>query len=167
MPIRVFFINARSQNNDEEQQVNDFLNRHRIVSVKKEFVADGPNSFWSLFVDFLPKSSEAKNGAPSNKRTQVDYRDILSPEDFAIFANLRELRKAVATREGVPIYTIFTNQQLADLVVNRVTTKEAFGNVKGVGGSRIEKYSDEFLASIIPQFGDPDETSEQPVPEDS
>ena len=167
MPIRVFSLPARSQSSEEEQELNDFLNRHRIVSITKQFVADGPNSFWSLCVDCLPRSSESVNETATSKRSQVDYREILSPGDFKIFSSLRELRKTVATREGVPIYTIFSNQQLADLVANRVTTKEEFGNVKGVGGSRIDKYADEFLALIIPEFSNCDETSEQPVPTDS
>jgi len=33
-----------------EQEMNAFLRGHRVLAVKKEFVPDGENSFWSFCV---------------------------------------------------------------------------------------------------------------------
>ena len=33
--------------------MNAFLRGHRVLAVKKEFVADGENSFWSFCVEYL------------------------------------------------------------------------------------------------------------------
>ena len=46
----------------------------------------------------------------------MDYKEILKSEDFAVFARLRDLRKEIAQAEAVPVYTVFTNEQLAQLV---------------------------------------------------
>jgi hypothetical protein len=54
---------------------------------------------------------------------KVDYREVLSAQDFAVFSKLREVRKGLAEKEGVPPYTIFTNEQLAAVVRQKVTTK--------------------------------------------
>jgi len=34
-----------------EAEMNAFLRGHRVLAVKKEFVADGENSFWSFCVN--------------------------------------------------------------------------------------------------------------------
>jgi hypothetical protein len=41
----------------------------------------------------------------------------------------------------VPVYTIFTNEQLAQMVQSRATTKAALEKIAGVGDARIEKYT--------------------------
>ena len=71
---------------------------------------------------------------------KVDYREVLSAEDFAVFSKLREVRKGLAEKEGVPPYTIFTNEQFATVVRQKVTTKAALEKVEGVGAARLEKY---------------------------
>lgn len=168
MPIRVFHVSARFTNDDEHAEMNSFLSGHRIVSVRKEFVADGQNSYWSFCVDYFASTTGKPDAAaPAAKKTQIDYRESLTPEDFLVFATLRALRKDIANRDGVPIYTIFTNQQLADLVTGRVTTKEAFRHVNGVGSSRIEKYGDAFLDSLTQHWNGQNETGEQAVSRNS
>jgi hypothetical protein len=36
-----------------EGEMNGFLRAHRVLAVKKEFVADGENSFWTFCVEYL------------------------------------------------------------------------------------------------------------------
>ena len=50
----------------------------------------------------------------SGKPPEVDYREVLKPEEFEMFSRLREWRKALAEKEGVPVYTLLTNEQLAN-----------------------------------------------------
>jgi len=39
----------------------------------------------------------------------VEYKEILTPEQFTVFACLRDLRKKVAARDAVPIYNVLRN----------------------------------------------------------
>lgn len=57
-------------------------------------------------------SPRARTG---QKPRRTDYREILSPSEFALFAKLRELRKWLAAQEGVPVYAVLTNEQMAAL----------------------------------------------------
>ena len=75
----------------------------------------------------------------------VDYKEVLSPEDFVIFARLRETRKELAKTEQVPAYAIFTNEQLAEMARIRPVSKNGFSKIVGVGESRIQKYGTQFL----------------------
>ncbi len=73
---------------------------------------------------------------------------MLSERDFAQFAELRNLRKALAEREGLPAYALFTNEQLAEMVRRRVDSVAAMGKIEGVGPARLEKYGEAFVQAL-------------------
>src|SRR5262249_19764687 len=79
------------------------------------------------------------SGGDRGVRGKVDYKEVLSPEEFTVFAKLRELRKEIAHAEAVPVYTIFTNEQLAQMVKARAATKEDLAKIAGLGDARIDK----------------------------
>ena len=133
--------------------LNGFLRSHRVLTVDRRWVDQGAESFWSFCVDYLESaggsSSEGKNGPVRGK---VDYRDELSPEDFAVFARLRQLRKETAQSEAVPVYTVFTNEQLAQMVQSRATARAALEKIAGIGDARIEKYGPRVLVFLQSQW---------------
>jgi superfamily II DNA helicase RecQ len=110
----------------------------------RHFVEDGRDSAWALCVSYVQATSRPQ----PVKRGKLDYREVLSEMDFAVFAKLRTLRKSLAEREGVPAYALFTNDQLADMVQRRVSTMGALREIPGVGESRVEKYGEAFLGIL-------------------
>jgi superfamily II DNA helicase RecQ len=125
-----------------EQELNAFLQSHKILSVERHLVNQGGNSFWSFCVDYLERGSGDGPGSKGmGQRHRVDYREVLSPEEFTVFAKLRELRKEMAQREGVPVYTIFNNEQLAQMVQKKVRTKNDLESITGVGDARTEEWN--------------------------
>ncbi len=144
--------------------LNQFLAAHRVLAIDRQFVSDGPSSAWAVCVTYDGGGGEARS-APA-RRGKVDYRDLLTPPEFAVFARLRALRKDMADGEGVPAYALFTNEHLMEMVQRRVTTVTALGTIPGVGQARVEKYGTAFLQVLTeaalpgePIVGDPaDET---------
>ena len=124
-----------------EAEMNAFLRGHRVLAVKKEFVPDGENSFWSFCVEYL---DGAGAGAllSGGKLPKVDYKEVLKPEEFEVFSRLRDWRKAVAEQEGVPVYVVLTNEQLAQMVQKQVKSKAGLKEIEGVGDARVEKYGE-------------------------
>ena len=120
------------------EEVNTFLRAHRILSVDRHFVQDGANSVWAICVSYLDDANRPL--AVGAKRPKVDYREVLSEADFAVYAKLRNLRKELAEGEGVPAYALFTNEQLAEMVQRRVHSLTAMKEIEGVGDAKIEKY---------------------------
>jgi superfamily II DNA helicase RecQ len=121
-----FFIIPVGDIEHSEVEVNRFLRSVRVVNMQRDFVDQGPNSFWSVAVEYL---SAAKSAGEKNrlKKSKIDYKQVLSPEDFALFAQLREWRKGEAAEIGVPVYTIFTNEQLAKIAEQKIHTKPGKG----------------------------------------
>ena len=145
--MRVKFFACSCRGDDEtSDSIDQFLNSHRIVSVEKNFVQDGHASFWAICVTYVDQTAASR--PPASKRGKVDYREILPQAEFAVFAKLRNLRKQIADREGVPAYALFTNEQLAAMVTRRVSTQTALRDIDGVGEARIQKYGADVLAIL-------------------
>jgi len=129
-----------------EAEMNAFLRGQRVLAVKKEFVPDGENSFWTFCVEHLDASpGGGMTGALGGRVPKVDYKEVLKPEEFQVFSRLRDWRKGVAEKEGVPVYAVLTNEQLAQMVQKKVATKAAMKEIEGVGEARVAKYGDGLL----------------------
>jgi superfamily II DNA helicase RecQ len=94
-------------------------------------------------VEWLEGGRPGTGGKP-----KVDYREVLSPEDFALFSKLREKRRELAQRDGVQVYTIMTNEQLAEMVRLKVNDLAGLRKIDGIGEARIEKYGEDMLSVI-------------------
>ena len=69
-----------------EGELNSFMATHRVLSVDRHFVEHGASSFLTICVDYLDGQPGTSSDNRS-RRAKVDYRDLLSPEDFAGYAN--------------------------------------------------------------------------------
>ena len=147
MQLKLFIVPVKNLSLPEGE-MNAFLCSHRVLAVRKEFVCDGENSFWTFCVEYL-ESAPAGNAAPGSKLPKVDYKEVLKPEEFEVFSRLRDWRKGVAEKEGVPVYVVFTNEQLAEMVKKKVSSKAALKEIEGVGEARVEKYGDAVLERMV------------------
>ena len=150
MKIRVFTI-ALANPSAGTAALDEFLAGHLAVHVDREFVSDGRNGFWTICIcaEEMPADSRAtplKTGAAANAK--VDYREVLSPDDFVVFARLRSLRSSLAMRDGVPVYGVLNNQQLAEIAIRRPATIAQIGEIQGIGATRAQKYGNDLLTVV-------------------
>ncbi|WP_413207864.1 HRDC domain-containing protein [Rhodospirillum sp. A1_3_36] len=113
MRIDLFTIPAHG-GEDGLDDLNALLSSARIVTVDRHFVSDGAASFWAVCVVSQPGGKHRPFAKPG-KKPSIDYREVLDAEDFALYARLRDLRKTLAEREGVPVYAVMTNEQMAEM----------------------------------------------------
>lgn len=146
MPFEFIQIPANGQGNAKEE-LNKLLRGGCIASVRKEFVGHGEDSFWAFCIEYLDGPLNAGKATASGPK--VDYKEVLSPEDFAVFCRLRDLRKAISDKEAIPAYSIFTNEQLAAMVTGKVAALSTMGGIPGIGAARLEKYGAAFLAALV------------------
>lgn len=148
MQLKVFVIPCKNVS-EAEAEMNGFLRGHRVLAVKKEFVPDGENSFWTFCVEYLDGTAAATgSGSPGPRPPKVDYKEVLKPEEFELFSRMREWRKAVAEKEGLPVYAVLTNDQLAQMVQKKIISKAGLKEIEGVGDVRVEKYGDALLGLL-------------------
>lgn len=68
--------------------------------------------------------------------------------DQNLFAQLKELRKKVAKKHGIPPYTVFMDPSLEDMTVQYPISVEEIAKVYGVGEGKAKKYGKEFADFI-------------------
>jgi superfamily II DNA helicase RecQ len=146
-----FFTIPIADPDGAEAELNRFLGAHRVSRVEKEFVADGAASAWSVVVTWVdgaePAIAQPAAGAAA-RAGRVDYREVLSPPEFAVYDRLRTLRKELAQAEGLPPYAVFSNEQLAAFVQRRISSEQALAAVEGVGEGRLQRYGSAFVALL-------------------
>lgn len=124
MKFKFFAIPAR-HSEAAEAELNAFCIKHRISYIDKHLVADGVDSFWSICISWLDGEAAPSALAENRSKPSVDYKQILSEADFGLYLELRNYRKEQADHQNVPPYALFTNEQLASMVQQRVSTKTA------------------------------------------
>ena len=119
-----------------EEELNRFLRGHRVLSVERRWVDLGMESYWSFCVDYLERPAPSAPGsparAPGEPRGKVDYREVLSPEQFGAFVKLRALRPLL--------------RWMREPEVTADTYLGVWRDVRGVGESFVE------LAAAITRF---------------
>ena len=148
MALRFFVVPAMNSA-IAEQDLNGFLASHKVVSIERKLIDQGVNSFWAICVDYLDHTPNDGISRSNVARNRVDYKAILPQEEFAVYSQLREMRKELAQTEAVPVYALFTNEQLAQMVQRRCRSKSDLAQIEGIGESKIEKYADGLLPLLL------------------
>jgi len=88
MPFEFIQIPANGQGSAKEE-LNKLLRGGRIASVRKEFVANGEDSFWAFCIEFLDGVLGAAAGK-NRSGPKVDYKGVLSVAGFGVFAKITQ-----------------------------------------------------------------------------
>lgn len=68
--------------------------------------------------------------------------------DQQLFNQLKELRKKVAKKNGIPPYTVFMDPSLEDMTVHYPVTVEEIAKIYGVGEGKAKKFGKDFAEYI-------------------
>jgi superfamily II DNA helicase RecQ len=164
-----FFVLPIPCGEEMEEELNAFLRSIRLIAAHRERICQDERHYWSIVVEYLTGNKKSERREEFT-RQKIDYKEKLSPEDFTIFAKLRDWRKEAAAREAVQLYNIFMNEQLAEMVEKKVTTKAALMEIEGIGTAKAEKYGDAVLEILRTGFmnsGEADASGKMPVCKDS
>ncbi|MBM7095012.1 DNA helicase RecQ [Bacillus sp. H-16] len=79
---------------------------------------------------------------------KVEKRPTVITEAHPLFAELRELRTALAKENSVAPYMVFSDKTLKEMCDKLPLDEEAMLEVKGLGAQKFDKYGEAFLARI-------------------
>jgi superfamily II DNA helicase RecQ len=130
---------------DEPEDLNHFLATNRIVVVTHHVVPNPAGAMLLFVVEYIAGAAKTEGG----RSPRIDYREVLSDSDFAVFSRLRDERKKIAEEKGMPLYAIFSNAQLAEMVTRRVRTEADLREVEGIGRAKVEEYAARFLPLLV------------------
>ena len=147
-----------------EADLNGFLRSHRVIAIEKRFVDQGSSSFWAFSVEYLDAAAASSSGTKSSSnntagKPRIDYCERLSTENFAVFAQLRQLRKELAAADAVAIYLVLTNEHMAQIVEQRANTLAALAKIDGLGEARLQKYGPRLVEFLERQWANSPSTT--------
>ncbi|MDR1122222.1 MAG: HRDC domain-containing protein [Dysgonamonadaceae bacterium] len=136
MQFKIFTIPVTDDGTAMEE-MNRFLRGHKTLEVEQQLISTKTGSQWHFCVKYLA------NAQPENKvqnTSKIDYKDVLDERTFALFSILREVRKKIAEEDGLPVYAVFTNEELANIASLENMTVENVKKVKGIGDKKAERF---------------------------
>lgn len=160
MQYRVFAVPATGSP-DLEEALNHFLRSKRIVSVQKSLQEVDGAARWCFCVEYL-EGALAGDQKASGRSKRIDYKEVLSEEDFLVFVRLRDARKELATAEAIPVYAVCTNEQLAQMAIRRPSSLSELRAIEGIGDAKAAKYGAALLAALNGKGANTDETCLEP-----
>ncbi|WP_297982412.1 DNA helicase RecQ [uncultured Chryseobacterium sp.] len=113
------------------------------ISEKGQTVIDGKSKETFLIAE--DREYDLEQIKSSSEKVEVQAGGGL---DQNLFALLKELRKKVAKKHGIPPYTVFMDPSLEDMTTQYPVTVEEIGKVYGVGEGKARKYGKEFADFI-------------------
>jgi len=136
-----FFISPFGEKTVTDE-LNAFLRSHRIINVDKKLIDGERGTGWVFLIEYGSEGSKsASNAAPQ----RIDYREVLNPAEYALYDKLRNLRKEIADKAGIPVYAVFTNDQLASMVKKPPKTAKDLLSISGIGEARVKQYGEAFI----------------------
>ena len=157
MPFRLFQYALPAE--PDLAELNSFLMTHHVATVQREIVSTGAGPMLLFIVEYVLANGSAGNRGTTSagghsSTSRIDYRDLLSEPEFSVFTTLREVRKQLAEADGVPVYAIFSNAQLAAMIRERCTTVAGMLKIEGVGKARTDKYAEAFLPILAAELSE-------------
>jgi ATP-dependent DNA helicase RecQ len=74
--------------------------------------------------------------------------EAMAANEDGLFRELRETRKAIADRDGVPPFVVFSDASLRDMAKKRPRNRVEMLAVSGVGQVKFERYGEAFLSVL-------------------
>jgi len=124
----------------EQEALNRFLRGHRIVQARKELITTNAESHWAILLEYLDTPNTENSSGEQSVKSKVDYKEILNAADFSLFSKLREVRKKLAEENGLPVYAVCTNEQLAEIAKRRPKNLAECMQIDGIGQGKADKY---------------------------
>jgi len=134
--FNIFFV-PLADDGSAQEDLNALLRSKRVLAVDKAFAGTG----WLFCAEWL----EGRKPHSERNKPKIDYREVLDAKQFDLFSRLRNKRKELAQRDGVQLYTIMTNEKLAEMVRLDVRDVNGLSRIDGIGESRIEKYGQDLV----------------------
>jgi ATP-dependent DNA helicase RecQ len=96
----------------------------------------------------LRRDPEPARARSRTARPDRRHDSLATPEETALFEELRSLRRELASEQAVPAYVIFSDRTLIEMAHDQPDSTAALADVHGVGAVKLERYGEAFLSVI-------------------
>ncbi len=128
----------------DDEVLQEFIKDKEVLSAREHFFVKHETPYLAVFLTYLP----GERDIASAKKQKESWKELISDDQLPLFNTLRDWRAERAKQDGVSVYIICNNRQLAEIVVNHPTSLSGFANIHGFGKAKTEKYGKEILTIL-------------------
>lgn len=140
MQIKIFTLPFDEETEGfPDEIIAEFCLNKKVLRIETQFFRKERQPYWSVAVHYELVLVEA------DKLRELDDGQKL------LFQRLKEWRKEMGNKEGIPVYLVATNAQFIQMIRLKCRTLESFKNVKGFGKKRVQKYGKR-IGNLTSQF---------------
>lgn len=157
MKVRVFTLGFdAAAGGFVDGALNAFMATHEALEVRHEFFIHERSPWLLVLVGYRPATegrppdSLSSARGPSPGRKGPHPADDLSPEERARYDRLHAWRAERAQLDGVSLFVVLTNRQMAEVARRNPRTLGELVEVAGVGEAKRGKYGDDVLLVLWP-----------------
>ena len=118
-----------------DNELNTFLLDKKVRSYRVEFFIHAGRPYWSVFIEY----EEIEDRSVEKLTQALDERQKL------VFERLKDWRKSKGKELGMPVYVIFSNNQLVELAKKLPQTYEAMKSINGIGDKKVKSFGKEVM----------------------
>jgi superfamily II DNA helicase RecQ len=140
MKLRVFTLDYVAERGFDDRELAEFSGAFDVFSCSDHFYTVGDEPKLSVLVSYRdPHDRDRKRG---KKVKGSDPREKLGDDERVIYDRLRSWRKLAAEQEGVPVYLVASNRELAAIVTRRPATKTELMSIERIGPAKLQRHGD-------------------------
>jgi len=138
MQVKLFTIPITNIT-EQEKALNSFLSTNKITEFEKKLVQTETQAFWCIYINYEKKAETATFTAKSIRK-KIDYKSVLSVEEFNKFEKLRAIRKTIAQQAAISAYVVATDAELSQIIKLPEITEANLKKITGFGDKKAKKY---------------------------
>src|SRR6056297_1598927 len=143
MKIKILTIKFdENKNIFEEKEIKKFLDNKKVIDYDINFFKSNNSYFWTILFVYN------KNKNRKKVKKNIDIEIEISEKDKKLYERLKEWRLETAREQGIPVYIIFSNNELKRIVNKRPKSKKELKTINGIGDKKTKKYGKEVLKIV-------------------
>jgi hypothetical protein len=126
--------------------LEEFCRGHEVRGWVEHFFVDGGCPRLALVLEYEEIAGARSSGRAV--RSERDFRRELPAPSRPAYERLRDWRALRARQDGVPVYVVFNNRELAAIAGAMPVTREALRAIEGIGRGKADKYAEDVFTVL-------------------
>lgn len=147
----------------DAEPLEEFCATHAVAGWVDHFFVQAGKPELVVVLEYEDRT-EGRRGEAAPRRER-EPRKELPAAARPVYDRLREWRSLRARQDGVPVYVVFSNRELAAIAVATPATKEALRAIEGVGKGKADKYAEDVF-EVLASFAGSTDASDTRSPDE-